>query len=140
MLPTCVAPIFSSRCTTDATRDKGSLVAPRFCVPTMARDELAEVDHGSEEETEALHAQYKAEVVQLVRTGGKLGEVSRHGADRDVGAGVGQSGRGRQQGSPGALTTAERDEFTVLKREVKTLRLERDILKKATAFFAKEST
>jgi hypothetical protein len=33
----------------------------------------------------------------------------------------------------GALTTSEREELTALKREVKTLRLERDILKKATA-------
>jgi transposase len=38
------------------------------------------------------------------------------------------------------LTTAEREEFAALKREVKTLRMERDILKKATAFFAKETT
>jgi transposase len=42
------------------------------------------------------------------------------------------------KGPAGALTTAEREEFSALKREVKTLRLERDI--KATAFFAKEST
>ena len=40
----------------------------------------------------------------------------------------------------GALTTAEREEFAALKSEVKTLRMERDILKKATAFFAKETT
>ena len=44
------------------------------------------------------------------------------------------------KGPGGALTTAERDELAALKREVKTLRMERDILKKATAFFAKETT
>ena len=44
------------------------------------------------------------------------------------------------KGPAGALTTSEREELTALKREVKTLRLERDILKKATAFFAKETT
>ena len=44
------------------------------------------------------------------------------------------------KGSAGALTTAEREEFTALKRENRTLRLEREILKKAAAFFAKEST
>jgi transposase len=44
------------------------------------------------------------------------------------------------KGSTGALTTSEREELSALKREVRTLRLERDILKKATAFFAKEST
>jgi len=49
------------------------------------------------------------------------------------------NGKGKGKGG-GALTTAEREELAALKREVKTLRLERDILKKATAFFAKEST
>ncbi len=39
----------------------------------------------------------------------------------------------------GALTTAEKQELTVLRRENRTLKLERDILKKAAAFFAKES-
>ena len=44
------------------------------------------------------------------------------------------------RGPAGALTTAEREEFAALKRENKTLRMEREILKKATAFFAKETT
>ncbi len=43
-------------------------------------------------------------------------------------------------GAQGELTTEERGELAALRREVKTLRLEREILKKATAFFAKETT
>ena len=43
------------------------------------------------------------------------------------------------EGSTGSLTTEEREELVRLRREVRTLRQERDILKKATAFFAKES-
>ena len=39
----------------------------------------------------------------------------------------------------GALTTAEREELVRLRRENKKLLMEREILKKATAFFAKES-
>lgn len=39
---------------------------------------------------------------------------------------------------PGALTVAEREEMRRLKRENAILRQERDILKKAAAFFAKE--
>jgi transposase len=39
----------------------------------------------------------------------------------------------------GALTTAEREELQRLRRQVRTLEMEREILKKATAFFAKES-
>jgi transposase len=37
------------------------------------------------------------------------------------------------------LTTAEREEVRRLRREVKRLRMERDILKKATAWFARET-
>lgn len=44
------------------------------------------------------------------------------------------------EGPPGALTTAERDELTRLRRENKRLQMEREILKKAAAFFAKENT
>jgi transposase len=42
------------------------------------------------------------------------------------------------RGPAGALTTEERAELAALRRENKRLRMERDILKKATAFFAKE--
>ena len=37
------------------------------------------------------------------------------------------------------LTDDERSELTRLRREVRQLQMERDILKKATAFFAKQS-
>ena len=43
-------------------------------------------------------------------------------------------------GPPGALTSDERAELTQLRRENKRLQMEREILKKAAAFFAKEST
>ncbi len=43
------------------------------------------------------------------------------------------------RGPAGALTTAEREELAQLRRRIKTLEMEREILKKATAFFAKES-
>ena len=43
------------------------------------------------------------------------------------------------EGPPGALTTAEKEELSQLRREVKVLRVEREILKRAATFFAKES-
>jgi transposase len=42
----------------------------------------------------------------------------------------------RGKGPDGALTTEEREELRRLRREVVTLRMEREILKKAAAFFA----
>lgn len=39
----------------------------------------------------------------------------------------------------GTLTTDEKEELSRLRKEVRTLRVERDILKKAAAFFAKEN-
>jgi transposase len=43
----------------------------------------------------------------------------------------------RRTGRPGVLTTAEREELSRLRKENRELRMERDILKKAAAFFAK---
>ena len=43
------------------------------------------------------------------------------------------------KGPVGALTKDEREEFQKLRREVRQLRMEREILKKAAAFFARES-
>jgi transposase len=87
-------------------------------------------------------AEYKAEVVRLARDGGKtIREVSR---DLDLTESavrhwVMQAGIDAGGGGKGALTTAERAELVALRREARQLRMEREILKKAAAFFAKES-
>ena len=86
--------------------------------------------------------EYKAEVVTLIRQGNKsTGAVCR---DLDlpetaVRRWVKQSDVDLGEGPPGVLTTAEREELSGLRKRVKTLEMEREILKKATAFFAKES-
>lgn len=87
-------------------------------------------------------AEYKAEVVRLVQDGGKtIGQVSR---DLDLTESavrhwVTQSEIDAGKGGTGALTTAERAELVALRREARQLRMEREILKKAAAFFAKEN-
>jgi transposase len=87
-------------------------------------------------------AEYKAEVVRLVRDGAKsIGQVSRELdlTESAVRHWVSQSAIDAVGGGTGALTTAERAELVALRREARTLRMEREILKKAAAFFAKEN-
>ncbi len=90
----------------------------------------------------AFSKEYKAEVVALVRKGGKsIGAVA---SDLDlsetaVRRWVSQAEIDSGGGPARALTSAEREELAQLRKRVKTLEMEREILKKATAFFAKES-
>jgi transposase len=42
--------------------------------------------------------------------------------------------------NPGLLTSAERQELNALRRDLKRVRMERDFLKKAATFFARESS
>lgn len=86
--------------------------------------------------------QYKAEVVELIRKSGKsIGAVARELdlSETAVRHWVRQAEIDLGRGPAGALTTAEREELAQLRKRVKTLEMEREILKKATAFFAKES-
>lgn len=86
--------------------------------------------------------EFKAEVVKRVRSGHRsAGQVAR---DLDltetaVRAWVRQAEIDKGKGPAGALTSAEREELTQLRREVRELKEDREILKKAAAFFAKQS-
>jgi len=86
--------------------------------------------------------EYKAEVVDLVRKSGKsIGGIAKELGltETAVRAWVRQAKVDAGRGPAGALTTEEREELGKLRKRVKTLEMEREILKKATAFFAKES-
>jgi transposase len=84
--------------------------------------------------------EYKAEVVELCRTSGKsIAQIAR-----DLGIGETAVRRWIAQAEidagwrPG-LTTDEQAELVALRKENRVLREERDILKRATVFFAKET-
>ena len=85
-------------------------------------------------------AEFRRQMVGLVRAGRGFAELSKEfgcstwaircwlkRSDRD------------QDGGDGGLTTVEREELTRLKREVRQLRQEREILSKAAAWFANEN-
>ncbi len=88
----------------------------------------------------AFSEEYKAEVVEFCRIGGRsIGQVARdldltETAVRRLVAQA-EVDRGERDG----LTTAEREELRQLRKENRVLREERDILKRATAFFAQET-
>ena len=78
---------------------------------------------------------FKLEAVKLVKEGG----LSAARAAKDLGIYETSLRRWMKQyeidhgkGSVGALTTAEKEELRRLRRENRTLRMEREILKKAT--------
>ena len=83
--------------------------------------------------------EFKAEAVRLVRSSGRsISQIAKE---------IGVSGNSLRtwvkqaeidQGERQGFTTDEREELRRLRREVKVLRQERDFLKKAAAFFAKE--
>jgi transposase-like protein len=90
----------------------------------------------------AFTDEFKARTVKLVGESGKsIGVVARELdlTESAVRAWVRQTASDDGRGVAGSLTTEEREELGRLRREVRTLRQEREILKKATAFFAKES-
>ena len=85
--------------------------------------------------------EYKAGAVRLVLDEGKtITQVARDlGLTASaLGNWVKQARADRSNGKTG-LTTEERTELSRLRKENRELRLERDILKKAAAFFAKEN-
>ena len=83
--------------------------------------------------------EYKEEVVELCRASGRsIAAVAR---DLDLSetalrrwVAQAEVDAGHREG----LSTAEREELARLRKEVRVLREERDILRRATAFFARE--
>lgn len=87
-------------------------------------------------------SEFKAEAVRLCKVGDRtIGQVAK---DLDLTETALRAWVQRAEVDAGnepaeALTTAERDEVRELRKRVKRLEMEREILEKATAFFAKEN-
>ena|ERR1700752_4741045 len=83
-------------------------------------------------------AEFRQQMVELVRAGRKPSELSREFGvtTQTICNWVGQANIDASVPNPSALTSAEREELARLRRENKRLKMERDILAKATAWFA----
>lgn len=92
-------------------------------------------------------AEFREQMVELARAGRGLKQLSRefgvsanairnwiHAADGDRPA-----GSGSRSAEPTSLSAAERQELVELRRRLKQVQMERDILAKATAWFAGKS-
>ena len=84
--------------------------------------------------------EFRRQMVELVRAGRKLSELSREFGctSWSIGRWVAQAARDAG-GGDGGMTTAERQELARLRRENRQLKLEREILSKAAAWFAQET-
>jgi transposase len=86
-------------------------------------------------------AEFKRQMVELVRAGRTPEELSREfePTAQSIHTWVSQYERDIGERQDGHLTTAESDELRRLRRENRQLKLERDILSKAAAWFARET-
>ena len=85
-------------------------------------------------------AEFRRQMVELVWAGRKFEDLSREFGPTDwtIRNWVKQVERDAK-GGDGGLTTTEREELSRLRRENRQLKVERDILSKAAAWFANES-
>ena len=88
----------------------------------------------------AYPPEFRRQMVDLVRAGRSPEELAREfePTAQSIRNWLAQSERNTGQGD-GGLTTAEREELNRLRRENRQLRLEREILSKAAAWFARET-
>ncbi len=88
-------------------------------------------------------AEFRRQMVELVRAGRDPDDLAREfePTGQSIRNWVMQADRreDRREEKVEALSPAERDELTRLRRENKQLRLERDILSRAAAWFARET-
>ena len=82
---------------------------------------------------------FRAEAVRLVLSGVDVSRVSKDLGVNDQSIRNWVKQHQVDHGKADGLTTAEHEELRQLRREVRVLRQERDILKKAAAFFAVET-
>ena len=92
------------------------------------------------EKTVRYTPEFKRQMVELVRSGRTPASLAKEFGPSDwtIALWVKRAARDEGRGD-GGLTTAEREELNRLRRENRQLKLEREILSKAAAWFARET-
>jgi transposase len=84
--------------------------------------------------------EFKAEIVELCQRGERsIGQVAKHFDLTETNVRTWVKQAEIDHGERPGLTTEERDELAKLRRENRSLREDVEILKRATAFFVKET-
>lgn len=87
--------------------------------------------------------EFRQQIIELARAGRTPAELSREFGPtaQSIANWIAQDGRDRGKPLPGkeGLTSAEREELVQLRRQLRQVQQERDILAKATAWFAARS-
>jgi transposase len=85
--------------------------------------------------------EFKADAVKIVRAGKSVPQVAKELdlTETALREWVNRADAAASVGPADAITSAERTELQELRKRVKRLEMEREILKKAAAFFAKEN-
>jgi transposase len=88
-------------------------------------------------------AEFRQQIIELARAGRTPAQLSREFGPtaQSITNWIAQDGRDRGKPLPGkeGLTTAEHDELVRLRRRLRQVEQERDVLAKATAWFAGKS-
>jgi transposase len=94
--------------------------------------------------TSSFPAEFRREAVRLVlQTDKSMAQVAKDlgMSEKTLGNWVRSERQGRaRDAAPGALAEPEREELRRLRKENHELKLEREILRKAAAYFARETT
>src|SRR5438132_484520 len=121
------------------------VISWRFCLgPTVVEPfRLSEEASQIPKTRPPYSPEFRRQMVELVRAGRDPGELAREfePTAQSISHWVAQADRqeGRQEAKDNGLSAAEREELARLRRENKQLRLERDILSPAAAWFARET-
>ena len=87
--------------------------------------------------------EFRRQMIELVRAGRDPEDLAREfePTGQSIRNWVAQAGRseGRREETGAGASSAEREELIRLRREVRQLKMERDILSKAAAWFARET-